>query len=343
MYKIKWPLQDGANGDGDGAGGDGGGGDSKVIETSFTADTAREYLKDRVADADALATYDEAKLLKAATEWKAREEKQPFWRDNWREAYAKGQDGKVDQKKLERLQRYATPAAMFDALFGVQQKISAGELRSTLPKNATEEQIKAWRAENGIPEAPEKYELKLKDGLTIGEADKPLVDGFLKVAHAAGLSNQAASQTVEWYYDMQERQAEEREAKDKEIQQASTDKLRTEWGQEYRANINGIHALLDTAPAGVKEGFLAGRLADGTPIGSSVEILSWLDSLRRQINPVSTVVPGASAQNIGSAIEDEIASIEKVMRENRSAYNADEKMQARLRELYGARERLGSK
>jgi len=36
-------------------------------------------------------------------------------------------------------------------------------------------------------------------------------------------------------------------------------------------------------------------------------------------------------------VEDEIGQIEKVMREDRRAYNADEKMQARLRELYDIR------
>jgi hypothetical protein len=64
----------------------------------------------------------------------------------------------------------------------------------------------------------------------------------------------------------------------------------------------------------------------------------WLVHNAKTINPMASVVPGAGA-NLASAIEDEITSIEKVMRENRKAYNGDEKMQQRLRDLYSARER----
>jgi len=48
-------------------------------------------------------------------------------------------------------------------------------------------------------------------------------------------------------------------------------------------------------------------------------------------------VPGAGA-NAGQAIADEIATIERTMRENRPAYNRDERMQARYRQLLEARE-----
>ena len=92
----------------------------------------------------------------------------------------------------------------------LQNKIAAGEMRSTLPPNATEEQVKAWRSENGIPEAPEKYELKLKDGLVIGEEDKPIIDAFLKSAHGANMTAQQASQAVDWYYEEVERQTAQR-------------------------------------------------------------------------------------------------------------------------------------
>jgi len=68
------------------------------------------------------------------------------------------------------------------------------------------------------------------------------------------------------------------------------------------------------------------------------DMARWLAMNARTINPVATVVPGAGA-NIAGAIDDEITSIEKMMRTDRQAYNKDEKMQARLRELYGARER----
>lgn len=247
-------------------------------------------------------------------------------------------DGKVDDKILSRINRYATPEAAVNALLSIQSKIGAGEYRSVLPKNASNDEIKTWRAENGIPEDPAKYELKLADGLVVGAEDKPIIDGFLASAHKANLTSQQASAAVDWYYDQLEAQTEAKAAADKVTAREAQDALRTEWGTEYRANENLIMGLIESAPTGVKDQFLHGRLADGTPIMSHVPTLKWLNQMAREINPVGAIIPNAGA-NTASAVEDQIKTIENVMKTDRKAYNADEKMQARLRDLYTARDR----
>ena len=258
------------------------------------------------------------------------------WQDNWRETYA-GED----KKKMERLGRYATPDAAFDALLSLQNKIGAGELRSNLPKDATPEQVNAWRAENGIPESPEKYEIKFGEG-GLPESDKPVIDSFLKEMHGKNVNNDQAKATIDWYYKEVQRQADARAEQDVQFSKQSEDALRVEWGAEYRQNVNAVTALVDTAPADVKDLIAHGRLANGDPILSHPSAMKWFASLSRQINPITTVIPNAGA-NIGSAIDDEIADIEKLMRTDRKAYNENDKMQSRYRELLEARERLSSK
>jgi len=71
------------------------------------------------------------------------------WRDDWRQQMA-GEDAKA----LKQLERYNSPADVATALRAAQLKISSGELKSTLPGGATEQQVAAWRAENGIPTEP---------------------------------------------------------------------------------------------------------------------------------------------------------------------------------------------
>jgi len=95
-------------------------------------------------------------------------------------------------------------------------------------------------------------------------------------------------------------------------------------------------------PAEAQQLFMAGRLANGDPIMSHPGVLKTLVNWAREINPVGTVVPNAGA-NVASAIEDEIASIDKVMKEDRKRYNEDEKMQSRYRELLEARDRVAKK
>lgn len=261
----------------------------------------------------------------------------PIWREDWRTQIAG-----TDEAIAKRLSRYSSPKDVANALLSVQNRISAGELRSALPKNATDDQVKAWRQENGIPEAPDKYELKLADGLVVGDDDKPLIDNLLKSMHKVNAPAGIASEVVNFYYATKEAEEAARQQKDADAARASSDALHAEWGAEFRPNMNMIEGLLDTAPAGVKDLIKFGRLSDGTPIMAHPDAIRWLNNMAREINPVTTVVPNAGA-NVSGAIDDELKKIETTMRTDRKAYNADEKMQQRYRDLLNAKERASKK
>jgi len=333
--------------------GPGGGGDTgntgNTGGDSFDPAAARTWLSERIPDPDYVTALPEDKLKpiyeKTQAAWAKAGQSDDPWRGINKEYATK--DGKVDEKVLQRLGRYATPSDLINSHLALQTKISSGEFRSVLPKDANDDQIKAWRAENGIPEAPDKYELKLKDGLVVGEEDKPIIDAFLKNAHAANLTASQASAAVDWYYDQIEQQTAARAEADKQLAQKAQDELRAAWGQEYRTNENLVMGLLESAPTGVKDQFLHGRLADGTPIMSHPETVRWLNQLAREINPVTALIPNAGG-NIAGAIDDEIKQYETWMKAPRDSadgkkYWADVKVQERLRALYGARDSANGK
>ena len=124
---------------------------------------------------------------------------------------------------------------------------------------------------------------------------------------------------VEFYLDERDRQTEARYNADKQFTIASTDTMRSEWGKDYRENVNRIGAFLDLAPKGVKELVNGGRGPDGKPFGSNPQILRWLIDMARAVNPAGVTVPGGG--DLGKSVEGEIADIEKMMREDRKAYN----------------------
>lgn len=256
-----------------------------------------------------------------------------YWPEDWREKYANG-----DEKLLKGLQKFDSPKAVIDAYNSLQRKVSSGGMKSTKPKDATPEVLAAWRAENGIPEKPADYDTSLPDGLVIGESDKPLIEGFLNAAHETDMSPEQVKKALSWYYTEQERQIEELQQNDLSLKKENEDALRVEWGKDYRRNINMISNMLDAAPAGVKDKLLGGRLSDGTPIGSSPEVLRWLVGVSLELNPAATVVPGAGP-NAAGAIDAEITTIEKRMAEDRKGYFKDQAMQDRYRQLLEARER----
>jgi len=264
------------------------------------------------------------------------------WPDNWREEIA----GK-DEKELKLISRYASPAEVWRKARSLEQKLSSGEFKpnTPFPEKGTEDEKNVWRTENGIPPSPEKYDLTFDDGLVIGEDDKPIIDDFLKTAHAKNMKPEDVKANVRWYYDLKEKQAQEDNARDLQVKQQTEDSLRSEWGNDYRANINRIHGLLDTAPEGVKDKIMGARMGDGTPLASDPDTLKFLIDMALQINPATTLVPGSGA-NIASAIDDEMAKYEKMMGDRSSEYwkgpRAD-KHQARYRELVAGKERISRK
>lgn len=254
------------------------------------------------------------------------------WRQDWREAWAKG-----DEKKLSRLSRYASPEAAFDAMVAAQNRIASGELKSALPKDATAEQVAQWRADNGIPEAPEKYDLTFDTGLVIGEADKPVIDAYLKAAHGANMTPAQVKESVKWFYEEQARQAEAVHTATKEAKKATEDALRAEWGQDYRGTRNSIEALLDLK--GPMDAQLREKVIGA--VDTSPEFARFMAALALEINPATTLVPGASG-NIVETMQSEMAEIQKLMGDRNSDYWKGPKadaMQKRYRALVEASEK----
>jgi hypothetical protein len=210
-------------------------------------------------------------------------------------------------------------------------------LKSALKPDATPEEKAIWRAENGIPESPDKYDTTLKDGMVLGEADKAVVDKFLKVAHDRNMRQEDVSEVLSWWAGEQEQAAQAQRARDAESRMLNEDTLRNEYGPEYRRNLKIAHDVLMSAPEGVQDLMLA-RMPDGTPVGNSPEVIRWLVQLGRELNPVSTVVPG-SGTNAMQTVETELNSLKKLMGDHKSEYwrgpNAA-KMQDRYRQLVGA-------
>ena len=311
-------------------------------QSTVTAADARTFVADFVPDPDGLKSMPDDKVVEYHTRVTQALTKHgpkvvPFG-EGWRKAMA-GED----EKELKQVERYASPADVWKKARALETRLSSGELRSTLPKDATPEQITAWRAENGIPVAPDKYALKLRDGLVVGEEDKPIVDGFLKAIHSQNLNDAQVSAAVDWYYDEQERQTEARSNMDRDLAKKAEDELRLEWQGDYRRNESMIQNLLAGAPEGLKDQLMGGRLADGTPIMASPAAKRFFAQLAREINPAGTVVPSGGA-NVEGSIDDEIAKLTKLAGDRSSDYwkgaldtNGETKHQKRLRELNEAK------
>jgi hypothetical protein len=250
---------------------------------------------------------------------------------NWRDEYA-GDDDKFKST----LERFSTPADMGNAFREAQGKIRSGQFRDAPGEGATDEDVAAFRAANGIPAEAAGYMDNLPDGLVIGDEDREIMGDFMGVLHDMNVDPKVGHAVIGWYNNFAEQQQDQLADMDADHHQATEDQLREQWGGDYRANINLIGSLIDsTFGAEYKEVILNARDPDGRAIMNIPGVLEGLAELSRKVNPIAQIAaPGGDpAQTLNS----EIGELEKYMREDRKGYNNDEPAQARLRQLYDIR------
>ncbi len=295
--------------------------DQSTVETDQTTDDQTTEASDQ--------TTDQSAEQKASDAWGA----------DWREKHADG-----DEKVLKRLQRYTDPGAAMDAMLAAQNKIASGDLKSALPEDATEDQIATYRQDNGIPDTAADYEINLASGLVIGEQDQPVVDSFLEAAHAGNFPPSQVNQALDWYMQHTEQMAEAQDIADDESAVVCEEALRLDWeGGEYRVNTTLARNFLDSAPEGLKENIMGGRMADGTPIGNNADMIRFLAQSAREINPIATIVPG-TGEGAMQAITSEMGELRTLMGDRSSKYwkGAEaNKLQARYKELVSANQKFG--
>jgi hypothetical protein len=288
------------------------------------------------------------------TEDKAKEPEKakPYWPDNWREKMAEhysAGDKKLYDKELRRLQRITDPASVYGVFREAEGKLTSGGLVKIPGKDAKPEEIAEYHKAIGVPEKPEDYfkDIKLDNGAVIGEADKPLVDGFAQAVHKSGATPAFVNAALNWYYKNQEEQAAAMDEADDTFRRESERALKDELGPTFKRKTNAIASVFATAPGGTdvtnEKGLYArlmgGRTADGKLIGNDPDMVRFLVGLANEINPVATVVE----DGVGSkGAETRLAELKALRKTNSKAYWS-EPIQREEAELIAALEKEKSR
>ncbi len=245
------------------------------------------------------------------------EPKAGAWPDDWRERQAKAVDGKVNERVLERLKRYASPQAALDALIAAQDHIHKNKSVKALGPNPTPEQLAEYRTANEIPEKPDGYKIELQEGRVIGEADKPVIKQITERLHGTNALPQQVNDAVDIYFDVQESMIADLNQKDKTQRSESINALAQEYGQDLTGNLNAMRAYLQTMPAGIGEMLANARAPDGTLLFNNLNVLRYFAQQAVSANPVATLVGG---DNAADAFSTEIAALRAEQSDPQSSY-----------------------
>jgi hypothetical protein len=244
-------------------------------------------------------------------------------------------------KRLETLKRFNTPADAARKIREQEKFIHAGQHKKPLAKNATPEQIAAWRTENGIPDAPDKYD----HGLKLDEL-APMSAKFITVmtakAHAANASSEAVKAIASAIPEFEQAMAAEVEARNSTAKSEGIETLRAEWGAEYKPNVDGVMSWINSLDSAVSEALINSRDADGVQLLNNPNVMRAFARHSRELGYVgATVVP--SGGDLSKGIDDELDSLKKEMGKDIEAWRKNSKGQARYMELMESKQRMSAR
>lgn len=239
---------------------------------------------------------------------------QGSWPDDWRMRMAGG-----DEKIAKRLERFTSPDMVTKSWLSSEQKISSGEFKRQLPENATEEQKVEWRKANGIPEAPDKYELPKWEDFEFSDDDKPMVDAFLTKMHASDASPAQVAAALETYKETVLQAQTARYEADKTFHAQAEDALRADWGNDFRGNIELVKRTLNNAdiiPTDVKDALLSARDGQGNLLRNNPAFLKMWAQIGAEVYGDGPIHTGDVKATMTSRKEE----IERTMKSDFNKY-----------------------
>lgn len=255
--------------------------------------------------------------------------------DNWRELMAGG-----DEKKLSQLQRFKSPGDYANAYFEAQNKLRSGEYKkASPPENATPEQMKAWREDQGLPSEASAYEIS---GLNMAGADdlaSERVAKLQKAAYDGKLSKDSWNNIVKAYNDIAEEAKAEQVMRDASNRDTCEDRLRQELGAMYRPSLAMVKRHLGTRLGDLADDILNGaRLSDGRRLSDIPDVVNYFLNAATAMDG-EVAMPAVGMDRGGKSVADEIAEIENIMRTDLNKYNAQHR--DRYAQLLKIREKRG--
>ncbi len=197
---------------------------------------------------------------------------------NWREPFADG-----DEKSAKMFERYLTPADLGKSLIEKEALIRASTMLKPLADDHNDDDLKAYREQQGVPAEFEGYYENLPKGLVIGEDDKAIVDMFVKELHEENASPAIVHRLIASYNKWEESLTGEMDTLDKSQKAETEDLLREEWGSDYKANGNLTKLFIQGLPEEKQAELMGARMSDNRSVANDPDMMKWMAKMSREL------------------------------------------------------------
>ena len=251
----------------------------------------------------------------AETEAAAEEKSEPAsWPDDWRERIAG-----TDEKMLTELKRFSSFDNWVKSQRALRQKLATGEYKKaeTFDESWDDTKKAAWRKEQGVPEKPDGYTVPEVAGHAWSDEDKAALAPMFEDMHALNAKPEVVQAALGHYANVLAAAKEKITANDRQHKIELEDHLRTEWGPDYRANVNLMKRALndpEVLPGGMADGglgaaLMTARLADGRRLINMPGMADFLANIAREKYGESAMLPSSEV----TALNSREAEITKIM------------------------------
>lgn len=232
------------------------------------------------------------------------------WPTDWREQLAGG-----DDKLLSMLKRYTAPQNFAKSFKELRATFDGrkDQTKAELPTDATPEQLAEYRKANGIPETAEGYEFAVPEGHELTEVDQLVLGDFAKAMHQANMAPEAVKAATKWFFEYEAASSQAKADVAYQARIETEEKLRQEWGADYRANVNLMGNVLSET-LGAKAGdLLQQELADGSRLGDNEAFIRLMAQLSRQVGGSEATVYHSDVQTAGRDLQEQKTDLMKLM------------------------------
>jgi hypothetical protein len=247
----------------------------------------------------------------SAAEPAAKTETAP-WPDDWRDKLAGG-----DEKLKNLLNRYTAPDAFAKAFKELRaahdSRKPAKEEAGGLPENPTDEQLAAWRKAKGVPEKPEDYEFEVPEGKELSDGEYDILMDFAKSMHEKNMPAETVKGISSWFLEYQDVVAQRNADAAYEARMATEEKLRAEWGGDYKPNINLMSNVLQEHLGTQASEFLSKPFMDGTRLGDNETFIKLMADVARKVGGSTAELHTTDVHTTGQSLETRKAELMKMM------------------------------
>lgn len=271
-----------------------GGAETAPVDTTASTEATKSLAETGVQDAPAADP--------APADADPAPEPKSTWPENWRDQLAGG-----DDKLKGLLKRYTSPDAFAKAFKELRtaydsRKPAKAEAEE-LPENPTDEQLAAYRKAKGVPEKPEDYEFEVQEGRELGDAEYEIFMDFAKHMHERNMPADVVKKVSSWFLDYREIAMQKAADMARAHRVETEELLRTEWGADYRANVNMMSNVLREHLGSQAPELLSKQFFDGSLLGDNELFIRLIADLSRKVGGSSAELYTTDVATSGQSLE----------------------------------------